>query len=76
MNQEKARLSSASFTFTQEGNCVDGGIEELVIRCDSSLGIDNDGGCFYILSTEQWAVESTDELKELFDRISSILPKK
>jgi hypothetical protein len=50
-------------------------MEVLEIRCESSLGIDRDGGCFYILKTDQWAIDSVDDLKELFDRISKVISK-
>jgi hypothetical protein len=74
--EEKPTLESAMFKFSQEPNCVDGGdIEELTIRCESSLGIDRDEGCFYVLETKQWSIDSVDELKELFDRISNLINK-
>lgn len=74
--EEKPKLENATFKFTQETNCVDvGDIEELTIRCESSLGIDNDEGCFYILKTEQWAIDSAQDLQELFDRISKVINK-
>lgn len=72
---EQPKLESASFEFSQEGNCVDGDIELLNIRCESSLGIDNDGGCFYVLKTEQWSIDSTDDLQKLFDRVSKAIKK-
>lgn len=72
---EKAKLESATFTFSQDGNCVDGGTEELTIRCESSLGVDNDKGCFYVLETKQWAIDSVKDLQELFDRISRVIKK-
>lgn len=74
--EEQPILEKATFTFTQETNCVDGGdIEELVIRCESSLGIDRDNGCFYVLKTDQWAICSAQDLQELFDRISKVINK-
>lgn len=73
---EPVKLERAMFEFSQEGNCVDGGIETLEIRCDSSLGIDDDGGCFYILKTEQWAIDSADDLQKLFDRIQKSIKNK
>jgi len=73
--EEKPRLISATFEISQEGNCVDGGDEELTIRCISSLGIDNDGGCFYVLDTEQWSFNDASELQELIDRISKVIKK-
>ena len=71
--EEKPRLSSAKFEFNQEGNCVDGGFEELTIRCESSLGIDNDEGCFYVLETEQWSFNNISELEEIINRIKNII---
>lgn len=64
---------SASFVFTQEGNCIDGGSEELTIRCLSDLGVDCTGGCFYVLNTGQWSFDSVEELQELIDRIKPAL---
>ena len=75
MADEKPRLSSATFEFTQEGNCVDGGFEEMTIRCESSLGIDTDGECFYVIKTEQWSFEDASELQEIIDRISKVINK-
>lgn len=72
---DKPVLMSSSFIFCQEGNCVDGGHEELEIRCEASLGIDNDGECFYILKTEQWAIDNIDDLKELLDRVGKVIKK-
>lgn len=77
MEEEKPVLESATFSFSQEANCVDGSfdnVETLEIRMESSLGIDRDGGAFYILKTEQWAVEGVEDLQKLFDRISKVLP--
>ena len=64
----KADLETVTFTFTQETNCVDGPsneIETLTVEAKSSLGIDGDGGAFYVLRTEQWAVDGTDEINEI-----------
>lgn len=72
---EQPKLFAASFDFTQEGNCIDGDIEELNIRCESSSGIDNDGGCFYVLKTKQWSIDSVDDLQKLFNRISKVINK-
>jgi hypothetical protein len=64
------KLESVTFKFSQESNCVDGGdVEELEIRCESSLGIDYDRGCFYVLKTDGWAIDSVEDLQKLFDRI-------
>lgn len=71
--EEKPILESAKFIFTQKANCVDGGsddFEELEIRCESSLGIDRDGDCFYILKTESWSIDSIQDLEKLIERMN------
>jgi hypothetical protein len=71
----KPKLLKCSFTFDQEGN-GNGTTEEteiLTIECEASLGIDNDGGCFYVLRTEGWSIDSINELQELFDRIQKVI---
>ena len=76
--ENKPLLESATFNFSQDGNCVDGGDEFLEIRCESSLGIDRDdrdGSCFFILKTQQWSVDSADDLQELFNRINKVINK-
>jgi len=73
--ENKPLLEEVTFKFSQDGNCVDGGDENLEIRCDSSLGIDRDGSCFFILKTEQWAVDSADDLQALFNRIKKVINK-
>jgi hypothetical protein len=74
MTEDRVTLDSAKFEFSQEGNCVDGGYESLEIRMESSLGIDRDGGAFYILKTDGWAIEGVEDLQKLFDRINKVLP--
>jgi hypothetical protein len=73
--ENKPLLENATFNFSQDGNCVDGGYENLEIRCESSLGIDTDESCFFILKTEQWAVDSADDLQEIFNRIKKVISK-
>jgi hypothetical protein len=43
-------------------------IEILTVEAKSSLGIDGDGGAFYVLRTQQWAVDGADEINELVKR--------
>lgn len=76
-NAPEVILESASFNFSQEGNCVDrnSDIETLEIRCESSLGIDRDEGCFYVLKTDGWSIDGTNDLQKLFDRISKVINK-
>ena len=68
------KLEKAIFEFSQEANCVSKDeLETLTIECQSSLGIDTDEGCFYILKTEGWAIDSIQELQDLLDRISKTI---
>jgi len=67
----RAVLETITFTFSQEANCVDGpsnDIETLTVEAKSSLGIDGDGGAFYVLRTEQWAIDGSNEIHELIKR--------
>lgn len=74
--EEQPMLESATFDFSQEGNCVDAAdVETLEIRCESSLGLDRDEGCFYILNTRAWSINSVDDLQILFNRIQKLLKK-
>jgi hypothetical protein len=71
MSIPRSELDTVTFTFTQETNCVDGpsnDIETLTIEAKSSLGIDNDGGAFFVLRTNQWAVDEADEISEIIKR--------
>ena len=72
MNPNKPKLEKVVFKFVQESNCVDDqndGWEELEVRCESSLGIDYDHGCFFVLKTEQWSIDSKREFDEMLNRI-------
>ena len=70
-------LDRATFEFSQEGNCISDSddIEFLTIECESSLGIDNDKGCFFVLKTEKWSIDNEQDLKKLFDRIEKVIKK-
>jgi hypothetical protein len=70
----RAKLETVTFTFIQEANCHDGGeIEELIIEAKSSLGIDNDGGAFYVIKTEQWAIDGTEEIRDILKRVENAI---
>ena len=71
----KPLLEKCSFQFSQESNVngSSGDMELLDIDCESSLGIDNDGDCFYILKTEGWSIDDLSDLQELLDRISKVI---
>ena len=76
MENEIPLLESATFNFSQEGNCIDRANDEfLEVRCESSLGIDRDGGCFYVLKTDAWSINGVDDLQLLFDRINKVIKK-
>ena len=64
MEEDKPILDSASFTFSQKANCVSDAddYENLIIDCESSLGIDYDKGCFYVLKTEKWSINDEKDL--------------
>ena len=69
---DKPKLEKCSFSFIQDGN-TNGSThecEELTIECESSLGIDNDEGCFYVLKTNGWSIDNVSDIQELFDRIN------
>jgi hypothetical protein len=69
-NPNRASLENTSFRFYQEENCVDGGEGEyLTVEAKSSLGIDGDGGAFYVLRTEQWAFSDINELVTMLKRV-------
>jgi hypothetical protein len=72
---EKPKLEKCSFTFYQEGNTngTTDDIETLTIECESSLGIDNDEGCYYVLRTDGWSIDNVNDLQELFDRIQKAI---
>lgn len=74
MSNEKPKLDKCIFEFSQDANCVSKDeIEILTIECESSLGIDNDGNCFYVLKTEGWSIDSVKDLQDLFDRIQKTI---
>lgn len=70
-NPNHASLETVTFTFIQDANCVDGPsdeIEELIVEAKSSMGIDEDGGSFFVLKTKQWAINDANEMFELMKR--------
>lgn len=70
------KLDSAIFEFSQEGNCVDRAeYETLTIECKADIGIDNTEGCFFVLKTEQWSIDTVDELQLILDRIAKSINK-
>jgi hypothetical protein len=69
---EKPKLVSASFTFTQEANCISDRVEEIQIDCNSDLMIER-GECFFVLKTESWSIDSEVELNDIITNIKTAL---
>lgn len=74
---DKPYLQTATFKFAQEGN-TDGttsDTEELLIEVESVGNLDEDGG-YFVLRTNGWSINDSNELDELFERIKNFkLPK-
>jgi len=71
-NPNKPSLDWITFKFEQEENCVDGGaLEQLIVEAKSSLGIDGDGGAFYVLKTDQWAISDIDDFVVMLRRVEA-----
>jgi hypothetical protein len=77
MEKEGIILQRATFEFSQDANCLTSSdeYESLTIECESSLGIDRDEDCFYVLKTEKWSIDDENDLKKLFDRIQKVIKK-
>jgi len=72
----EVKLEKVTLEFTQEEHCASndmGGVELLTIECTSDLGITNTDGAYFVLKTEQWAINDVDELKLLFDKIEKAI---
>ena len=72
----EVKLEKVTFEFTQEEHCASNdmdGIELLTVECTSDLGITNTEGAYFVLKTEQWAINDIDELKLLFDKIEQAI---
>jgi hypothetical protein len=78
MEEQGTLLERATFEFSQDGNCVSDSdqYEFLEVEAVSSLGIDRDEGCFFVLKTTKWSIDSVEDLEKLFDRIKQIIIKK
>jgi len=78
MEEQGIILERATFEFSQDGNCISSSdeYEFLTIECESSLGIDRDEDCFFVLKTEKWSVDSAEDLEKLFSRIRQVVIKK
>jgi hypothetical protein len=75
--EEEIILERATFEFSQDTNCLSDqdDFETLIIEAQSSLGIDRDEDCFFILKTKKWSIDSVEDLEKLFDRIRKVVNK-
>jgi hypothetical protein len=75
--EEEIILEKATFKFSQDANCLSDqdDFETLIVEAQSSLGIDRDKGCFFVLKTKKWSVDSVEDLEKLFDRIRKVINK-
>jgi hypothetical protein len=75
MEEQGTLLEEASFRFSQDANCLSDAddYEFLEIETRSSLGIDRDEDCFFILKTQKWSVDSIEDLEKLFNRIKKVI---
>ena len=75
MEEQGILLEEASFKFSQDANCLsnEDEYESLEIEVQSSLGIDRDEDCFFVLKTEKWSVNGVEELEKIFNRIRKVV---
>ena len=75
MDEQGTLLEEASFKFSQDGNCLSpcDQYEFLEVEVHSSLGIDRDNDCFFVLKTEKWSIDSVEDLEKIFDRIRKVV---
>jgi hypothetical protein len=72
----KIKLEKATFEFTQEEHCMSNdmsGVETLTIECMSDMGISDTEGAFYVLKTEQWAIDGPGELVALLEKVKQAI---
>ena len=72
---EGIKLDKVTFEFTQEEHCMSndmGGVESITIECMSDLGISDDGG-FFVLKTEQWAIDEIDDIAKLLMKVKQAI---
>ena len=72
----KIKLDKVTFEVTQEEHCCStdmNGVETLTIECMSDMGISDSEGAFYVLKTEQWAIDEPEELVALLDKVKQAI---
>jgi hypothetical protein len=75
MEEQGTLLEEATFRFSQDANCLSDQdeYEFLEIEAKSSLGIDRDNDCFFVLKTSKWSINSVEDLEKLFNRIKKVI---
>jgi hypothetical protein len=72
MANNKPKLSKVTFEFDQEEHCMSnkmGGVETLEIEVTSDLPITEKDGFFFVIKSEQWAINDAQELNQLMDKV-------
>jgi hypothetical protein len=70
------KLNKVTFEFTQDEHCMStemGGMESLTVECMSDMGISDDGGGFFVLKTEQWAIDGTEDIAKLLMEVKQAI---
>jgi len=70
------KLDKVTFEFTQDEHCMStdmGGVETLTIECMSDMGISDTEGAFYVLKTEQWAINGPEDLEALLVKVKQAI---
>jgi hypothetical protein len=73
---EEVKLNKVTFEFTQDEHCMSnemGGVESLTIECMSDFDISDDGGGFFVLKTEQWAIDGTEDIVKLILKVKQAI---
>jgi hypothetical protein len=70
------KLDKVTFEFTQDEHCMSSdmnGVETLTIECMSDMGISDTEGAFYVLKTEQWAINGPEDLEALLVKVKQAI---
>ena len=72
----KPKIDTATFEFIQEADGHSSNqIQNIKIECKSDFGIEEDGGCFFVIKTEEWSFDNLEELSDLINRVTDMLFK-
>ena len=73
---EGIKLDKVTFEFIQEEHCMSNdrdGFETLTIECMSDMGISDTDGAFFVLKTEQWAIDGTEDIAKLLMKVKQAI---